>query len=94
MINFKQKELAHQYFAELKSRFFDIEFVRITESSENPQNVWVEVIFPLDDDRQIEIRETAADISTDILLEHGYYIALISAWPGEVGLNLKAVATY
>ncbi|MDM8523284.1 hypothetical protein QUF80_07930 [Desulfococcaceae bacterium HSG8] len=78
MFNFKQKELSHMLFDRLKQKFSEIKLVSITPTFENPDNIWVNIIYPDDEDRQIELYETAAEISTDILLDYGYHITISS----------------
>lgn len=88
MINDKQIELSRMLFDKLKQEFPEIELVGITESAENPNNLWVKIIMPEDEDREIELREMAAEISTDILLDYGYHILIISTVKVE-GLEKK-----
>jgi len=78
MMNEKQIELSRMLFDQLKQKFPEIELVSITESAENPNSIWVNIIMPDDEDREIELREMAAEISTDILLDYGYHILTIS----------------
>lgn len=80
MMNFKQKELSHKLFEQLKERFPEIEFVNISESAEDPADLWVNIVMPEDDDRQIGLIEMAGELSTDLLLDYGYSIT-ISAEP-------------
>lgn len=87
MINDKQKELSTMLFDKLKQQFPEIEFVDIVESVENPNNLRVKIIMPDNEDREIELREIASEISTDILLDYGYHI-LISATARERGLQI------
>lgn len=79
MMNEKQIELSRMLFDQLKQKFPEIELVSITESAENPNSIWVNIIMPVDEDREIELREIAAEISTDILLDYGYHILTVSA---------------
>jgi len=81
MINFKQEELGRQLFDTLQARYPDLELVKITESMENPNHTWVNVVFPHDDERKGEIREVASEISMDLLLDYGSHITLSSAIP-------------
>jgi hypothetical protein len=81
MFNFKQTELSHMLFEKLKEKFPEIKLVNITEGCDNPESVWVNIIYPEDEDRQIELFETAGHITTDILLDYGYNI-LISSGEG------------
>ena len=80
MINFKQQELGEQLFEQLHEQFPDIELVSITESFENPYDIWVNMVMPEDEEREIALRDLAGELSTDILLNYGYSIT-ISAEP-------------
>jgi hypothetical protein len=79
MFNDKQIELSRELFSRLKRRFPEIELAGITESAENPAHVWVNLVMPQDVDREIELREQASELSTDILEDYGYLITVISA---------------
>lgn len=83
MINEKQMELSKMLFERLKKKFPEIELVSITESAESPFNIWVNIIYPQDEDRQIEMHELASKISTDILLDFGYHITISYATAEE-----------
>ncbi len=89
MFNFKQKELSQMLFDRLKEKFPEIKLVSITPSCEDPNDIWVNIIYPEDEDRQIEMGEMAAEISTDILLDYGYSISITC---GEGLEQMQAVA--
>jgi len=55
--------------------------VGLTEGCDNPNDIWVNIIYPEDEDREIEMGEMASEITTDILLDYGYNI-LISSGEG------------
>jgi len=80
MFNPKQIELSNMLFNKLKEEFPEIEFVGLSESVENRDNIWVNIKYPLDEDRQLELYELSGDISTDILLDYGYSINTVSAF--------------
>jgi len=79
MFNHKQIELSNMLFEKLKGRFPELRLAGITESAENPNHIWVNVVMPNDEDRELEVFEMAAEISTDILMEYGYHITIIPA---------------
>jgi len=79
MINFKVRELSHKLFENLKQHFPEIELVDIVESPVYQNTIWVRLIMPNNEDREINLREMASEISTDILLEYGHSIGIISA---------------
>jgi hypothetical protein len=84
MFNFKQKELSRMLFDRLKEQFPEISLVSITPSYENPEDIWVNIIYPEDEDREIEMGKLAAEISTDILLDYGYSISITSGEGMEI----------
>ena len=43
------------------------------------ESLWVRILMPEDEDREIEMGELAAEISTDILLDYGYHITISTA---------------
>jgi hypothetical protein len=79
MINFKQQELSQQLFERLQERFPEIELLSVAESPENPQNLWVTILMPEDEDRELALREMAGDLSMDLLLTFGYHITIRAA---------------
>jgi len=79
MFNEKQIELSKTLFDRLKKRFQEIALVDVTESAENPYHIWVNIVMPDDEDREIELREMASEISTDILMDYGYHITIFPA---------------
>jgi len=52
--------------------------VDIVESGVYPDHLWVEIIMPEDEDREIEMGHLAAELSTDILVDYGYHITISS----------------
>ena len=40
--------------------------------------IWVNIIMPSDEEKEIQVREMASLISTDILLDFGYHITISS----------------
>ena len=77
MINFKQKELIDYLLKRVQKKFPEIELIEITHSPEDPNDLWVNVTKPEDEDREIELMEFASDIETDILLDYGYSIMIM-----------------
>ena len=44
-------------FNKLKEKFPEIEFVGLSESAENRENIWGNIKYPHDEDSQIELRK-------------------------------------
>ena len=77
MINFKQKELIKNLVKNVQKKFPEVKFLNVRPSPENPNDLWVKVTAPDDEDREIELLEYSADKSMDILLDYGYHISIM-----------------
>lgn len=77
MINFKQQELIDRLLREVKEKFPEVEFISVTRGPEDPADLWLNITAPVDEDREIELREFAGEKTTDILLEYGYLILVM-----------------
>jgi len=82
MINLKQEELIKKLVKDIQKKFPEIQFININRSPENPNEIWVNMTAPENEDREFELREYSADLTTDILLDYGYHI-LIMLNPNE-----------
>ena len=76
MTNLKQMGLSHQLFDRLKQQYQEIELVDIVESGIYLDHLWVNIIMPEDENREIEMRYLAANISIDMLIDYGYHITI------------------
>ena len=78
MMNFKQKELIQNFFREMQQQFPETEFVSVTEGPENPADLWINITALEDEDREEELIAFASDRTSDILLDYGYYITIMT----------------
>ncbi len=76
-INFKQEELIEDLLKVVRDKFPDVELIDVTESPEDSESLWINVTAPNDEDREIELREFAADKTTDILTDYGYHMLVM-----------------
>lgn len=77
MINFKQEELINELILNIREKFPEVELINITESPEDPESLWLNVTWPEDEDREIDLINFAGDKATDILLDYGYHMGLM-----------------
>lgn len=82
-MNFKQQELAEQYFQTIYTKFSDVQFLGITESPEDPTDLWVNVLSSYDDDQETDLIEFAGNITIDLLVQYGYHISLMPRHPNS-----------
>lgn len=92
MINFKQQELIDDLLDSVQKKFPEVEFVAVTESPEDPADLWLNVTAPADDDRLLELVHFASDKSSDILLDYGYQILVMPTHPPKAANGNAAVA--
>ncbi len=76
-MNFKQEELTHDFFQTVRESFPEVELIGITPSPEDPNDLWINVTAPTDEEREFDLMDMASLKSTDILLEYGYSILII-----------------
>jgi len=76
-INSKQEQLIEEFQEDIKKHFPDVSFIEVTESCENPADLWIHVTRPEDDDREIELVEFFGEKTADILMDYGYYMLLM-----------------
>lgn len=84
MINFKQLELIESLLQAVKEKYPEIEFINVTESPEDPADLWINVTAPEDEDREIELSEFTSQLSTDILQDYGYLILVMPRSNGKL----------
>jgi hypothetical protein len=83
-INFKQEQLIEDLFRKVKERYPEIVLRNLEGSPDDPEHIWINVIADMDEDRQIEMSEYAAELQTDILLDYGYSLSIMSENPNAV----------
>ncbi|MDM8536249.1 hypothetical protein QUF70_05805 [Desulfobacterales bacterium HSG17] len=77
MINFKQEQLVQEILSYVNSKFPEVKFIGISESPEDPQDLWIRVTAPVDEDRKSELMDYACDKTMDILMEYGYHMLVM-----------------
>jgi len=77
MINFKQEELIEELVNHVRKKFPEVRFIKVSESPEDPESLWVRVTSPEDDDRRYALIEYSADKSMDILMDYGYHMLVM-----------------
>jgi len=77
MINFKQEELIRELVKDIKKKFPEVEFINVTPSPENPNELWINMRVPDDEDREFELVEFSSNKTMDILLKYGYHFLVM-----------------
>ncbi len=77
MLNLKQEELVKQLVEEVREKFPEVQLLNVIPSPENPEDTWIRVTSPSDEDRETALIEFSADRTIDILLDYGYHMLVM-----------------
>jgi len=75
-MNYKKEELIDQFVETVKKRFPELEFMKITDGADDPDDVWVHFIVPDDEDKMTEVSEFTGYLTSDLLIEFGWLIII------------------
>lgn len=76
-INFKQEELIENLMKQIQKNFPEVKLIKITESVDDPESLWIEVTAPESEEREMELMEFTGDKVTDILIDYGYHMLVM-----------------
>ncbi len=76
-INFKQEELIKKIMRAVRRKFPEVELIKVTESPEGYETLWINVTAPEDEDREMALIKFAANKTIDILLDYGYHFLVM-----------------
>ncbi len=82
--NIKQQQLIDELFSKVKEKYPEIVFQNLECSPDDSEHIWVNVIANMDEDKEIEMHHFASELATDILLDYGYQISIMSENPNAV----------
>jgi GTP cyclohydrolase II len=80
-INHKQQELIDELFATVQTQYPEITIKGYEVNPDDKEHIWVIVDAPMEEEREIELGRFASGLSTDILMEYGYAISLMTDNP-------------
>lgn len=72
MPNFKQHELHERLLTDIRARFPEVEHLYTMPSPESPNELWIHVTAPADEEREIALLEYCGEKAMDIQLDYGY----------------------
>ena len=89
-INFEQEELIKKIMKAVRRKFPEVELIKITESPEDSETLWINVTAPEDEDREMALMKFASDKAMDILMDYGYHFLLMPNGPRDKEILLAA----
>ncbi len=76
-MNFRQEDLTREFFQTVRESFPEVELIDVTPIPEDPNDLWINVTAPSDEEREFSLMDMVSGRSTDILLEYGYSILIM-----------------
>jgi hypothetical protein len=76
-LNHKQKELIDKLYNSVKEKFPEIEYKDLSVSPDDQDHIWINVIAAMDDERDIQMSEYAAELECQIDQDYGYRISIM-----------------
>lgn len=83
-INFKQEELIEKLMKQIEKKFPEVRLIKITESVDDPESLWIEVTAPESEEREMALLEFTGDKVTDILIDYGYHMLVMPIRENEL----------
>jgi len=83
-IKLKQQQLLDELLSKVKERYPEIVFQSIEPAVDDPDDIWINILADMDEDRQMEMSLYAAELETDILTDYGYAFTILSHNPNAV----------
>ncbi|MFY7999519.1 MAG: hypothetical protein ACOVSW_13055 [Candidatus Kapaibacteriota bacterium] len=80
-ISTRRQQLAHEIFSALQAQYPEISLLEIQPSPEHPDDTWIHVLAPMDEDREMAMNALAAHLESNILVEHDYHFSTLSQNP-------------
>jgi hypothetical protein len=81
MITEERLRLAQELFAKIQAHYPEISLEKIRQSPEHPDDTWLYVIAPMEEDREMEMSAYAAHLESDLLVEYDEHFSTLSQNP-------------
>lgn len=77
----KQQECIKNLFEQVKTRFPEIEFLGLERNPEDKEHIWITVLAPMSEEREIQLSRYAAGLAADILVEFDIMLSVMPENP-------------
>ena len=85
MMNFKQEDVLKSIIAKLQEKFPEVRLIHVEELKAN--SFWVTVSELADEERQFELDDVMAELSTDALIDYGFEFQFVPTSVEKVELQ-------
>jgi hypothetical protein len=77
----KQRDLISGLFAKVKAKYPEISLLRLGTSPEDSQHIWIYVLAPMPEEREIELSRYASALEADILVDEDVQLSIMTKNP-------------
>jgi len=83
-INHKQKELIDEIFNKVIKKYPEIKFLNLSKNPDDIEHIWINVLTPMDEEKEIELRHFSSELEVDIFDNYGYKISIMTEYPNLI----------
>ena len=80
-MNYKQEQLVEEMFDRVKEKYPEIVFKNLSVSPDDPDNIWINIIADMDEDRELELIHYCSSLECEIEEKYGYAISIMPENP-------------
>ena len=80
-LNLKQDELIDELFNKVKSKYPEIIKLNLWENPDDHEHILINVLAPMEEEREMEMMSYTAVVKSDIHLKYGYLISILPENP-------------
>ena len=83
-MNYKQEQLVKELFDNVKLKYPEIVFKDLSVSPDDPDNIWINIIADMKEDREMEMMHFCSSLECEIEEKFGYAISVMPNNPSLV----------
>ncbi|MBM2815275.1 MAG: hypothetical protein HW421_2037 [Ignavibacteria bacterium] len=83
-INLKQQQLIDELLFKIKEKYPEVVLKDLQASPDDPEDIWINIIADMDEEREIELRAYSAELTTEILSDYGYALSIMPENPNAI----------
>lgn len=76
-----QQTCIRKLFEQVQQRFPEIELLNLQRNPEDKEHIWINVLAPMSEEREIELSRYAAGIAADMLVEFDVMLSIMPENP-------------
>jgi hypothetical protein len=83
-MNYKQEQLINELFEKVKAKYPEIVFKDLSVSPDDPDNIWINIVADMDEDRENELMNYCSSLECEIEEKYGYAFSVMPKNPSLI----------